>query len=191
MTASSGRDGTARRRANIPRVRLLVVAALAVAVTLSADIGIQDPFLAMADTTVGGASAAQAPELVVVSEDPYSNPGTYHRTEVEPHSESFGSMIVSAFQAGRSHRCGASNLGWSRSSDAGSTWTDGFLPDTTIHATPPGSWKRATDPVVAYDAKHDAWLVIPVFAAAAEGECVLGDVTSCNVWTASATIPLS
>ena len=29
-----------------------------------------------------------------------------------------------------------------------------------------------------------------VFTVATEGACELGDVTSCNVWTASATIPL-
>ena len=99
------------------------------------------------------------PALSVVGEDPYINPNTFHRTLVEPDSFSFGSTIVSTFQAGRAHTCGASNLGWSVSSDAGQTWTDGFLPQTTIHATPPGPWIRATDPVVAYDAKHDVWLV--------------------------------
>jgi hypothetical protein len=93
---------------------------------------------------------AQGTQLAVVSEDPYTNAGTYHRTEVEPDSFAFGSTIVSTFQVGRSYACGA---------DAGSTWTEGFLPGTTIHATPPGPWKRATDPVVAYDAKHDTWLV--------------------------------
>jgi hypothetical protein len=32
---------------------------------------------------------------------------------------------------------------------------------------------------------------IPVFPAASEGECVQGEISSCNVWTASVTIPLS
>jgi hypothetical protein len=99
-----------------------------------------------------------APPLVVVSEDPYTNPGTFHRTQVEPDSFAFGPTVVSVFQSGRSHRCGASNIGWSVSGDGGSTWTRGFLPSTTIHATPHGEWKRATDPAVAYDAKHDVWL---------------------------------
>jgi hypothetical protein len=31
---------------------------------------------------------------------------------------------------------------------------------------------------------------VPVFPVATEGECELGDVSSCHVWTASATIPL-
>lgn len=140
------------------RGRLLVAAALALLVTLKGDIGIQAPPVARASTTVGGASA-QTPGLRVVSEDPYTNPRTYHRTEVEPDSFAFGSTIVATFQAGRSYRCGASNLGWSVSMDTGTTWTDGFLPGTTVHATPPGPWLRVTDPAIAYDAKHDTWLV--------------------------------
>jgi hypothetical protein len=31
---------------------------------------------------------------------------------------------------------------------------------------------------------------IPVFAVGTEGTCELGEVTSCNVWTAAATIPI-
>lgn len=99
------------------------------------------------------------PALAVVGEDPYTNLNTFHRTLVEPDSFSFGETIVSAFQAGRAHSCGASNLGWSVSTDTGATWTDGYLPGTTVRATPPGAWIRTTDPVVAYDAKRDVWLV--------------------------------
>jgi hypothetical protein len=101
----------------------------------------------------------QAVTLSVVSTDPYTNPDTYHRTQVEPETFSFGSTIVSAFQTGRSLEWGASNLGWSVSTDTGTTWTDGFLPGTTVHATPPGRWERVVDPSVAYDAKHDLWLI--------------------------------
>lgn len=103
---------------------------------------------------------AAPPELNAVSEDPYTNPGTYHRTQVEPHSYAFGSTIVSIFQSGRSYNWGSSNIGWSVSTDAGKTWNDGFLPGTTTHATPAGRWQRVTDAVVAYDAKHDTWLIV-------------------------------
>ena len=99
------------------------------------------------------------PSLSVVSEDPYTTPGTYHRTQVEPDTAAFGSTIVSTFQTGRSLEWGASNLGWSVSTDAGATWTSGFLSGTTIHTDSPGPWKRVVDPSVAYDAKHDTWLV--------------------------------
>ena len=101
---------------------------------------------------------AETTPLAVVSEDPYTNPKTYHQTQVEPDAAAFGSTIVSVFQSGRSYRCGASNIGWSVTRDAGMAWTDGFLPKTTLHATPPGIWKRASDPAIAYDAKHGIWL---------------------------------
>jgi hypothetical protein len=100
------------------------------------------------------------PALSIVSEDPYTNKSSYHRTEVEPDTFAFGSTIVSAFMAGKFADPGASNFGWAVSTDAGATWTDGFLPSTTGRATPPGPWRRLTDPVVAYDAAHDAWLVM-------------------------------
>jgi hypothetical protein len=98
-------------------------------------------------------------DLAVVSEDPYTNIKTFHRTEVEPDSFASGSTIVSTMQAGRSYRCGASNLGWSVSSDGGSSWSGGFLPGTTTHARPRGTWLRVSDPVVARDTKHGVWLV--------------------------------
>jgi hypothetical protein len=99
------------------------------------------------------------PSLAVVSEDPYTNRNTYHRTEAEPDTASDGSTVVATFQVGRAYTCGSSNLGWSVSRDAGKSWTDAMLPGTTVRATPPGPWIRTTDPVVAYDAKHDTWLV--------------------------------
>ncbi len=101
-----------------------------------------------------------APRLMVVSEDPYTNAGTYHRTQVEPVSAAFGSTVVTVFQSGRSINWGASNLGWAVSRNSGATWSDRFLPGTTIHATPPGPWQRVNDPAVAYDAMHDAWLIV-------------------------------
>lgn len=103
-----------------------------------------------------------ATRLAVVSQDPYTNPTGYHRTEVEADSFAFGSTIVSAFMVGQLHAPpgGATNLGWSVSSNAGRTWHDGFLPGTTTSATPPGPLHRVADPSVAYDAKHDTWLIV-------------------------------
>ncbi len=113
---------------------------------------------AVADTRSSVESATA--QLAVVSEDPYTNASSYHRTEVEPDSFAFGSTIVATFQAGRFESNGASNLGWSVSTDAGATWRQGFLPGTTIRATPPGTWRRVTDPAVAYDAMHATWLIV-------------------------------
>jgi hypothetical protein len=114
------------------------------------------------ESATGAVSGPVTPqiELAVVSEDPYTNTTSYHQTEVEPDSFAFGSTIVAAFMAGKFENRGASNLGWSASTNAGATWTDGFLPATTIRATPPGPWRRVVDPAVAYDAAHDTWLII-------------------------------
>ncbi len=103
--------------------------------------------------------AAFASSLVQVSADPYTNTTSEHKTQVEPDTFSFGSTIVSAFQSGRFSDGGASNIGWATSTDGGSTWHNGFLPGTTVYATPAGPYARVSDPVVAYDAKHNVWLI--------------------------------
>ena len=97
--------------------------------------------------------------LVQISSDPYTNSTSQHHTQVEPDIYSFGSTIVAAFQTGRFYDGGGSNIGWATSSDKGNSWTHGFLPGTTIFATPPGIYTRDSDPVVAYDAAHSTWLI--------------------------------
>lgn len=97
--------------------------------------------------------------LVSISSDPYTNPDSQHRTEVEPDTYAFGNTIVSAFQVGRFFNGGASNIGWATSTNAGDTWRHGFLPGTTVNANPPGTYARASDASVAYDAKHKVWLI--------------------------------
>lgn len=92
-----------------------------------------------------------------LSSDPYTNSSSQHATEVEPDTFSSGSTIVSAFQVGRFFDGGASNIGWARSTDAGATWTKGFLPGITTFAG--GSYARVSDPSVAYDAAHNVWLI--------------------------------
>lgn len=91
-----------------------------------------------------------------ISRDIYSNPSSQHRTQVEPDSFSYASTIVAVFQTGRFFDGGASNIGWSASADSGATWTNGFLPNTTTAAG--GTYERISDPSIAYDAKHTAWI---------------------------------
>ena len=67
---------------------------------------------------------------------------------------------MSAFQSGRFTDGGSSNIGVATSTDAGATWTKGFLPGTTIYANPPGQFARISDPSVAYDAAHATWLIV-------------------------------
>lgn len=110
---------------------------------------------------VGGLVVA-APALAApmqISEDPYTNSQSQHKTQVEPDSFSFGRTIVVVTQTGRIFGGGAANIGWATSTDAGVTFTHGFLPGTTVHATPPGVYNAISDPAVAYDPKHQVWMI--------------------------------
>ncbi len=97
--------------------------------------------------------------LVKVSSDPYTNKTSQHKSEVEPDNYANGSTIVNAFQVGRFSDGGSSNTGWATSTDNGTTWHHGFLPGTTVYASPKGIYARISDPAVAYDAKDKAWLI--------------------------------
>ena len=103
-------------------------------------------------------AASSSVQLRQLSSDPYTNSSSQHKTEVEPDTYSFGSTIVTAFQAGRFYSGGgSSNIGWATSTNQGTTWKNGFLSGITVFAG--GTYKRASDPAVAYDAAHSAWLI--------------------------------
>jgi hypothetical protein len=85
------------------------------------------------------------------SRDPYGNPESQHETEVEPDSFAFGKTVVAVFQVGRIFNGGARNIGFATSRDSGRTWKRGFL-----HGLGP----RASDPTIAYDRRHRAWLAV-------------------------------
>jgi hypothetical protein len=97
--------------------------------------------------------------LTKISSDPYTNPDSNHMTQVEPDTFAFGNTIVSTFQSGRFFNGGASNIGFATSTNGGESWTHGFLPSSTVFATPKGIYGRASDPSVAYDAKHKVWII--------------------------------
>jgi hypothetical protein len=103
--------------------------------------------------------AAFAASLTLLSTDPYTNTSSEHQTQVEPDTFAVGSTIVSAFQSGRFANGGSSNIGWATSTDAGATWTNGFLPGTTGYSTPNGPYAAVSDPSVAFDAAHKVWLI--------------------------------
>ena len=92
-----------------------------------------------------------------ISSDIYSGGGSQHRTEVEPSTFSYGATIVAAFQEGRFRDVGSTNIGWATSPDGGVDWQHGVLPYTTKVVG--GPFDRITDPVVAYDAAHDTWMI--------------------------------
>lgn len=106
-----------------------------------------------------GVSPARADSpLQSISSDPYTNPISQHMTEVEPHDFAVGNTVIAAFQVGRFSEAGASGIGWARSGDGGSTWSNGFLPGLTADQDG-GPYASASDPVVGYDAKHSTWLI--------------------------------
>ena len=98
--------------------------------------------------------------LKVVSNDPYTDTNAYHATQVESDTFSNGNTIVSAFQSGRFSDGGADNIGYGFTTNGGVRWNRGFLPSTTVWATPPGPFQRATDPAVTFDAKHNTWMIV-------------------------------
>ena len=133
-------------------------------------------------------SAAASSALTPLSSDPYTNTTSQHHTEVEPDTFAFGSTEVSAFQVGRFFDGGSSNIGWATSTDAGQTWTNGFLPGITIFAG--GSYDRVSDPSVAYDAKHTTWLISSLPLTGTNGAAVVASrsIDGGHTWTAPATV---
>jgi hypothetical protein len=99
------------------------------------------------------------PTLLQINTDPFTNTDSNHKTQVEPGSFSSGDTIVTAMQSGRYFDGGASDISYSTSLDDGRTWRTGTLPGVTVFATPPGPYARASDPSVAYDARHNVWLI--------------------------------
>jgi hypothetical protein len=113
--------------------------------------------LALFALAAGSTALAQVP-LTQISTDTFTNNTSQHATEVEADTHSFGSTIVSVFQVGRFTDGGASDIGFSTSTDGGATWHHGNLPGITkIQGT--GKYDRASDTAVVYDAKHKLWLV--------------------------------
>lgn len=109
--------------------------------------------------------------LTMVSSDPYTDAQAQHRTEVEPDTFVAGNTIVSTFQVGRTFGGGASNIGWATSTNGGATWTRGFLPGITGNEG--GPYARASDPVVAFDARHNVWLISSLALDGPGGSAVL------------------
>ena len=105
-----------------------------------------------------GSAQATVPLTQVVG-DQFANPESQHDTAVEPDTFAFGGQLVVAAQSGRYFSGGASGTGWGTLAGFG-----GELPGLTDNAlegggTNGGSADRATDPVVAYDAAHNVWMV--------------------------------
>jgi hypothetical protein len=105
--------------------------------------------------------------LTQISSDPFTqatckaNNATNHHTEVEPDTFSNGSTIVAAFQVGRVYDGGGCAIGFATTTNNGASWTNGLLRGITKWTTAQGTgpYDRVSDPAVAYDARHNVWLV--------------------------------
>ena len=97
--------------------------------------------------------------VTIIATDPFTNSTSQHKTIVEPDTFSFGSTIVAAAQWGRFNDGGASDIGVSVSTNNGTSWTAQQLPGMTVYSSPAGPWARVSDPSVAYDARHNVWMV--------------------------------
>src|SRR3954462_7538469 len=123
--------------------------------------------LVLAFALVASPAAANVP-LTRISSDPFANTTSQHASEVEPDTFANGSRIVSAFQVGRFFDGGGTDIGFSRSTDGGTTWSAGFLPGLTATSGIGGAtgapYERVSDASVAFDARHNTWLVssIPI-----------------------------
>jgi len=111
------------------------------------------PVLLLALTLVASPSAA-VPAPQQISVDPFTDTDGQHETAVEPDSFSIGNDIVAVFQVGRKMTGGASGIGYATSHDGGRTWRSRVLP----FAMSPGSLDLVSDPAIAYDRVHSAWV---------------------------------
>jgi hypothetical protein len=125
--------------------------------------------LLLAGTASGLASAGSArgefvrqlagEPIIQVSDDPFTNPTSQHRSEVEPDTFAFGSTWVTAFQAGLSFAAGSSGIGFATSTDRGDSFVQGVLPGITGFNSPAGAYDFAADSSVAFDRRDHVWLI--------------------------------
>jgi len=113
--------------------------------------------VAVATVALTAPSAYANVTTTKISQDTFTNSTSSHATQVEPDTYAFGSTIVMATQTGRFNDGGASDLAFSTSTDNGVTWSGGNLPGITKFAG--GTFDRVSDASVAFDAKHNVWMV--------------------------------
>jgi len=115
-------------------------------------------------TLLLAAPVTAAPIPLQIGTDPFTqatcaaSTTTNHHANVEPDSFSNGSTIVATYQVGRIYDGGACAIGFATSRDNGATWSSGLLPGLTKY-TGGGTFDRATDPAVAYDAQDNVWMI--------------------------------
>src|SRR5882672_5369428 len=134
--------------------------------------------LALAFTLAFPTLALANVSLTQISSDPFTaatctaSNTTYHHTEVEPDTFSNGSTIVATFQVGRVFDGGSCDIGFATSTNNGGAWTNGLLPGITTFQGG-GIYNRVSDPSVAFDARHNVWLISSLALLGTSGAAVL------------------
>ena len=93
---------------------------------------------------------------------------------------SSGSTLVAAFQVGRIHNGGASAIGFATSTNAGASWSNGFLPGITQFQG--GSYLAASDPTVAFDQAHGVWIIASLAVASGTDVVVVSRSADAHTW---------
>src|SRR3954452_662738 len=117
--------------------------------------------------TMRSAGADPPFKLNQIHQDPFADGIGYHASEEEPSIASWGDTIVASYQVGRIYDGGASDIGFSTSTNGGESWKQGELPLTVQGGGPSAPTAdapyypltRGSDTVVAYDAKHATWMI--------------------------------
>ena len=113
---------------------------------------------AAAEQADGALVQAANVAVAQIGDDPYTNTTSQHKTQVEPDTFAFGSTIVAAAQTGRFNDGGGSNICWATSTNSGAS-LDNTAASPASPSTSGGTYDRVSDPVVAYDARHNVWMI--------------------------------
>lgn len=138
---------------------------------------------------MGGTQSSGGTQQVALqrlSTDLYTNPQSQHATEVEPAMAANVSTLVTAFQVGRMFTAGSTNIGFATSTDAGATWTNGFLSGITQFAG--GGFNAASDPSIAFDQAHTTWIIASLGVGSNTDTVVVSRSTDAETWSAPITV---
>jgi hypothetical protein len=133
------------------------------------------------------AAPSPPPRLVRIATDATFTQGAQHATIVEPDALAVGSRVVATFQVGRYFGGSAGAIGFATSADGGRTWRSGLLPGITEATSPPGPSNAASDPTVAYDARHARWLIATLVNTGDESALFVNASADGLTWDAPAT----
>ena len=109
----------------------------------------------------GGEPASAAAPLQQIASDPSTGGGAQHASTADNHQAVWNDTIVSVFQVARAAGCSCGlYMGWATSTNGGTSWQSGIMPNLTASSLSGGPHHRITDAAVAYDAAHGVWLAV-------------------------------